>query len=151
MKIRKSSWSLEEVHFLRFLIIIFLVLILSWFFCLSRPIPRLLLKLIFKRDQDQDMSWKKISNETDTKTGLDLKILSRPRPILGLDSPCLEFRDQYQESCWTLRCWLFNLKIPQSKQQPIRGTELNFELWTNSLVPPPQGIGLSVAVGQTCK
>ena len=79
-----------------------LVLILSWFFCLSRPIPRLVLKLNFKRDQDQDLSWNKISNETNTKTGLDLKILSRPRPILGLDSPSLEFRDQDQESCWKL-------------------------------------------------
>ena len=98
LKISKSSWNLWG----KSIFLYFLVLILSWFFCLSRPIPRLLLKLIFKRDQDQDMSWNKISNKTNTKTGLDLKILSRPRPILGLDIPSLEFQDQDQESRWTL-------------------------------------------------
>ena len=103
LKIRKSSWYLWGKSILfDSLLLYFLVLILSWFFCLSRPIPRLLLKLIFKWDQDQDMSWNTISNKTNTKTSLDLKILSRPRPILGLDRPSLEFWDQDQESCWTL-------------------------------------------------
>ena len=97
-----STTNQPGVHFFDSLWLFCLVLILSWFFCLSRPIPRLLLKIIFKRDQDQDMSWNKILNETNTKIGLDFKILSRPRPIFGLDSPSLEFRDQYQESRWTL-------------------------------------------------
>ena len=85
-----------------FLFLPSLVLIKSWFFSRLRPIPRLNLKVNFKWDQDQDLSWNKISNKTNTKTGLDLKILSRLRPILGLDSPSLEFQDQDQESRWTL-------------------------------------------------
>ena len=83
------------------LLLSFLVLNSSSFYRLSKPIPKLILQLIFKRDQDQDMFWNKISNETNTKNGLDLKILSIQRPTLGLYSQSLEFQDQDQES----RCW----------------------------------------------
>ena len=109
LKIRKRSWNLWGKSIFGFHIIILSGIDFVLIFCPLRPIPRLLLKLIFK--WDQDMSTNKISNETNTKTGLNLKSLSRPRPILGLDIPGLEFWDQDQESCWTLDKLLTELSL----------------------------------------
>ena len=51
---------------------------------LSRPIPRLVLKLKFIWRQYQYLSWFGISVKTNTKTSLDIWNNSRPIPILRL-------------------------------------------------------------------
>ena len=102
LKIRKSSWSLEEVHCLRFPIIIlfdidFVLIILPFKTNTktsletnfqTRPRPRHVLKQNFKQDQYQDWSWfeNSVKTETNTWSWQPMSWISRPRPRVLLNT-----------------------------------------------------------------